>query len=103
MAFPAFNVKQVVGKLAPVAALFVQILLSNMRNCYGFKAVTIPHITKKDLYEKSGHWSKFADDLFHVKSREGHQFAMKPMNCPHHTQIYDSRPRSYRELPIRYR
>jgi threonyl-tRNA synthetase len=74
-----------------------------MRDEHGYQAVTIPHITKKELYEKSGHWSKFKDDLFHVKSREGHEFAMKPMNCPHHTQIYASRPRSYRDLPIRYR
>jgi len=77
--------------------------VQEMRTEHGYEAVTIPHITKKDLYEKSGHWTKFKDDLFHVTSREGHEFAMKPMNCPHHTQIYASRPRSYRELPIRYR
>lgn len=77
--------------------------VQDMRDQYGFQPVTIPHITKKDLYERSGHWTKFKDDLFHVASREGHEFAMKPMNCPHHTQIYASRPRSYRELPIRYR
>jgi threonyl-tRNA synthetase len=76
--------------------------VQEMRGEYGYQRVTIPHITKKDLYERSGHWTKFKDDLFHVKSREGHEFAMKPMNCPHHTQIYASRPRSYRELPIRY-
>ncbi len=69
----------------------------------GFQAVTIPHITKKDLYEKSGHWKKFSDGLFKIETREGHTFAMKPMNCPHHTQIYASQPRSYRDLPIRYR
>jgi threonyl-tRNA synthetase len=77
--------------------------VQEMRDAYGFKEVTIPHMTKKDLYEKSGHWTKFKDDLFHVKSREGHEFALKPMNCPHHAQIYASRPRSYKELPIRYR
>lgn len=77
--------------------------VQEMRDEHGFMAVTIPHITKKELYEKSGHWTKFKDDLFHVKSREGHEFAMKPMNCPHHTQIYASKLRSYRELPIRYR
>ena len=77
--------------------------VQEMRDEYGFQAVTIPHITKKELYQKSGHWTKFSNDLFHIKSREGHEFAMKPMNCPHHTQIYASRPRSYRELPIRYR
>jgi threonyl-tRNA synthetase len=69
----------------------------------GYQPVTIPHITKKELYIKSGHWKKFADQLFKIKTREGHEFAMKPMNCPHHTQIYASQPRSYRDLPIRYR
>lgn len=68
----------------------------------GYERVRIPHITKKDLYETSGHWQKFKDELFKVTSREGHEFALKPMNCPHHTQIYASRKRTYRELPIRY-
>ena len=62
----------------------------------------IPHITKKDLYETSGHWDKFKDDLFRVTTSEGHEFALKPMNCPHHTQIYARKPWSYRELPQRY-
>ena len=69
----------------------------------GYQQVTTPHITKKELYEKSGHWKKFADDLFKITTREGHTFAMKPMNCPHHAQIYASQVRSYRDLPIRYR
>jgi threonyl-tRNA synthetase len=69
----------------------------------GYDAVQIPHITKKDLYERSGHWAKFSDELFKTETREGHLFAIKPMNCPHHTQIYASQPRSYRDLPIRYR
>ena len=77
--------------------------VQELRDEYGFQPVIVPHITKKDLYEKSGHWAKFADELFRIKTREGHEFAMKPMNCPHHTQIYDSQPRSYRDLPIRYR
>jgi threonyl-tRNA synthetase len=65
--------------------------------------VSIPHITKKDAYIASGHWKKFSDELFKITTREGHEFAMKPMNCPHHTQIYASRSRSYKELPVRYR
>lgn len=73
-----------------------------LRKERGFMRVTIPHITKKELYEKSGHWAKYADDLFKIETREGHTFAMKPMNCPHHTQIYDSELHSYRELPLRY-
>lgn len=73
-----------------------------LRQAYGYQKVAIPHITKKDLYETSGHWAKFADELFRIETREGHEFAMKPMNCPHHTQIFASRPRSYRDMPQRY-
>ena len=62
----------------------------------------IPHITKKELYEKSGHWDKFKDELFKIETREKHLYAMKPMNCPHHTQIYARKQWSYRELPQRY-
>lgn len=73
-----------------------------LRRKYGYQKVDIPHITKSDLYEKSGHWAKFKDELFKITTREGHLFAMKPMNCPHHTQIYARKPHSYRELPQRY-
>lgn len=73
-----------------------------LRKERGYEQVTIPHITKKDLYEISGHWDKFKDDLFKITTREGHEFAMKPMNCPHHTQIYSRTQHSYRELPQRY-
>lgn len=73
-----------------------------LRQAAGYERVEIPHITKKDLYEKSGHWQKFQDELFKVTTREGHLFAMKPMNCPHHTQIYNRKQHSYRELPQRY-
>ncbi len=73
-----------------------------LRKKHGYQKVTIPHITKKDLYETSGHWAKYAADLFKVTTREGHEFAMKPMNCPHHAQIFDSEPRSYRDMPVRY-
>ncbi|MGH7157307.1 MAG: threonine--tRNA ligase [Candidatus Saccharimonadales bacterium] len=69
----------------------------------GFQKVAIPHLTKEDLYKVSGHWDKFGAELFLVKSQETKdQMVLKPMNCPHHIQIYASRPRSYRELPIRY-
>jgi threonyl-tRNA synthetase len=74
----------------------------SLRKQYGYEEVCIPHITKKDLYETSGHWEKFEDELFKVTTREGKMYAMKPMNCPHHTQIYASAKRSYRELPQRY-
>lgn len=69
----------------------------------GFEKVAIPHLTKRDLYKTSGHWDKFGAELFLVKSQEtSDELVVKPMNCPHHIQIYASRPRSYRELPIRY-
>lgn len=69
----------------------------------GFQKVWIPHITKNDLYKVSGHWDKFGDELFLVKSQEtSDQLVMKPMNCPHHQQIYASKTRSYRDLPIKY-
>lgn len=74
----------------------------SLRKAKGYQKVTIPHITKKDLYETSGHWAKFKDDLFKIETREGHTFVMKPMNCPHHTQIYNHIPRSYKDLPQRY-
>jgi len=76
--------------------------VQELRGKYGYQPVTVPHITKRDLYEKSGHWAKFSNGLFKITTREGHEFAMKPMNCPHHAQIYASQPRSYRDLPIRY-
>jgi threonyl-tRNA synthetase len=69
----------------------------------GFQRVSIPHITKTALYETSGHWAKFGDELFLVKSQEtSDKFALKPMNCPHHTQIYASQPRSYKDLPLKF-
>lgn len=75
----------------------------SLRKASGFERVSIPHITKTDLYKVSGHWDKFGDELFLVKSQEtSDEFALKPMNCPHHNQIYASRPRSYRDLPLRY-
>jgi len=73
-----------------------------LRSKYDYDRVTIPHITKRELYETSGHWDKFAEDLFKVISREGKEYALKPMNCPHHTQIFARKPHSYREMPQRY-
>lgn len=73
-----------------------------LREAKGYMKVTIPHVTKKELYETSGHWAKFKDDLFRIQTRDGHEFAMKPMNCPHHTQIYNHLQRSYKDLPQRY-
>ena len=76
---------------------------NQLRQAYGFEKVWTPHITKKELYETSGHWAKFGDELFLVTSQEtSDEMALKPMNCPHHTQIYASKPRSYRDMPVRF-
>jgi len=75
----------------------------SLRGREGFEKVWTPHITKTDLYKTSGHYAKFGDELFMVHSQvSGEDFAMKPMNCPHHTQIFASRPRAYRDMPVRY-
>ncbi len=75
--------------------------MQSLQEPLGYQRVLIPHITKSDLYKTSGHWDKFKEDLFHVTGKSEEDFCIKPMNCPHHTQIYASRKRSYRELPMR--
>jgi threonyl-tRNA synthetase len=76
---------------------------NQLRQEYGFQKVWTPHITKTALYETSGHWAKFGDELFLVTSQEtDDKMALKPMNCPHHTQIYASKPHSYRDLPVKF-
>lgn len=74
----------------------------SLRKKQGYQKVTVPHVTKNDLYIKSGHWAKYAEDLFKINTRDGHMLCMKPMNCPHHAQIYASDLRSYKELPMRF-
>lgn len=69
---------------------------------YGYERVAIPHITKTDLYKKSGHYDKYPERFTVTSVESDDEFMMKPMNCPHHAQIFASQPRSYRDLPIRY-
>lgn len=69
---------------------------------YGFQKVKAPSLTKRELFEISGHAAKFGEELFSVTSPKGHKLSLKPVQCPHHTQIFNSRIRSYRDLPIRY-
>ncbi len=104
-----FTFSELVGPGLPLwtekGALYRELLdkfIWSLRSKYGYKRVAIPHITKRALYETSGHWDKFADELFRIKTREGKEYALKPMNCPHHTQIYARKPHSYKELPVRY-
>ncbi len=69
----------------------------------GYQPVVTPHIGSKKLYETSGHWEKYGADSFQPirTPEEGEEFLLKPMNCPHHCEIYKARPRSYRDLPLR--
>ena len=70
----------------------------------GYQPVITPHIGSKKLYVTSGHWEKYGADSFQPirTPQEGEEFLLKPMNCPHHCEIYGHRPRSYRELPVRF-
>lgn len=68
----------------------------------GYQKVWIPHIAKIDTYKVSGHYEKFPELLKFESSETKDELALKPVNCPHHAQIYSSRPRSYRDLPVRY-
>jgi threonyl-tRNA synthetase len=68
----------------------------------GYERVAIPHITRTELYKVSGHYDKYPERFTVTSTESDDEFMMKPMNCPHHTQIYASKPRSYRDLPIRY-
>lgn len=105
-----FTFSDLVGKglplFTPRGALLRELLNSysqELREKKGWQRVWSPHITKKELYETSGHWAKFGNELFLVKSQETKdELVMKPMNCPHHQQIYASKPRSYRDLPLKY-
>jgi threonyl-tRNA synthetase len=69
---------------------------------HGFEKVMCPSLAKIELFELSGHKQKFGEELFKVTSSREHDFALKPVQCPHHTQVYASKKRSYRDLPIRY-
>lgn len=105
-----FTISDLVGKGLPLftpRGTMLRELLNEysqeLRAKKGWQRVWSPHITKNDLYKTSGHWEKFGDELFLVKSQEtSDELVMKPMNCPHHQQIYASRPHSYKELPIKY-
>ena len=66
----------------------------------GYQEIKTPSIVSKSLWEKSGHWDKFRENMFTVES-ESHDFAVKPMNCPCHIQVFNQGLKSYRDLPLR--
>jgi threonyl-tRNA synthetase len=82
----------------------LQDFLKKVQKKYGYELVMTPHIGHKDLYVTSGHYEKYGKDSFQPIStpQEGEEFLLKPMNCPHHCEIYKYKPRSYKDLPIRY-
>ncbi len=90
----------------PKGALLRERLESFLRRAQvraGYSPVITPHIGSKSLYVTSGHWDKYGKDSFQPihTPEEGEEFMLKPMNCPHHCEIYKSRPRSYKDLPLR--
>ena len=78
--------------------------LKSVQKKYGYLPVITPHIGQKELYVTSGHYAKYGADSFRpIKTpQEGEEFLLKPMNCPHHCEIYKTKPRSYKDLPLRF-
>jgi len=78
--------------------------LKKVQKQYGYQQVVTPHIGQKELYVTSGHYAKYGKDSFQpiTTPAEGEEFLLKPMNCPHHCEIYKDKPHSYKELPLRY-
>ncbi|HEX5744168.1 MAG TPA: threonine--tRNA ligase [Candidatus Saccharimonadales bacterium] len=104
-----FTFSDLVGPGLPLYTPKGAVIIEELKNAlkelgrdHDMQTVSIPHLAKLELYKTSGHAEKFEDELFRVKSHYDQEFVLKPVNCPHHTQIYAARPRSYRELPIRY-
>lgn len=103
-----FTFSELVGPglplFTPKGTILRNVLISfieDLERSYGFQQVWIPHLAKPDLYRVSGHLEKFKDDIFYVKGKET-ELILKPMNCPHHIQLYKTETRSYKDLPIRY-
>ena len=78
--------------------------LKKIQKSYGYLPVITPHIGNKELYVTSGHYAKYGKDSFQPihTPQEGEEYLLKPMNCPHHCEIYRSKPRSYKDLPLRF-
>jgi threonyl-tRNA synthetase len=94
--FPLYTPKGAFIRLA------VNQYVETVQNKAGYQQVWTPQVAKAELFKRSGHYDKYKDDMFIVKSHySDEEFFLKPMNCPQHTQIYASKPRSYRDLPIR--
>ena len=82
----------------------LEMFLRKVQKDYGYLPVITPHIGQKELYVTSGHWAKYGKDSFRpiTTPQEGEEYLLKPMNCPHHCEIYKIKPRSYKDLPLRF-
>jgi len=104
-----FTFSELVGSglplFTPKGAVLRRVLqryIEDLLEKHGYDFVWIPHIAKKDLFEKSGHVEKFSNDMFPVMKAKGREYYLKPANCPHHIQIFARKPISYKEMPQRY-
>ena len=82
----------------------LEAFLRKVQKKYGYEQVITPHIGNVNLYKTSGHFQKYGKDSFQVITtpQEGEEFMLKPMNCPHHCEMYKFKPRSYKDLPVRF-
>ncbi len=105
-----FTFSEMVGKGLPLwlpkgtdLRLRLENFLKQLQKRYGYQQVITPHIGAKQLYITSGHWAKYGKDSFQPiqTPEEGEEYLLKPMNCPHHCEVYKSSPRSYKDLPFR--
>ena len=105
-----FTFSDMVGKGLPLwlpkgtdLRLRLENFLKKLQKRYGYQQVITPHIGAKQLYVTSGHWAKYGKDSFQPiqTPEEGEEYLLKPMNCPHHCEIYRSTPKSYKDLPFR--
>jgi len=106
-----FTFSQAVGQGLPLwlprgtqLRMRLEDFLKRIQKRYGYQQVITPHIGQKELYVTSGHYAKYGKDSFQPihTPQEGEEFLLKPMNCPHHCEIYKAFPRSYKDLPIRF-
>ena len=88
----------------PILRDRLEAFLRKVQKKYGYQQVITPHIGNVNLYKTSGHFQKYGKDSFQVITtpQEGEEFMLKPMNCPHHCEIYKFKPRSYKDLPLRF-
>ena len=105
-----FMFNELVGKGLPIwlpkgtaLRLRLQDYLTKIQQDYGYEQVITPHIGGKQLYVTSGHWEHYGEDSFRpiTTPEEGEEYLLKPMNCPHHCQIFKWKPRSYKDMPVR--